>query len=90
MNGKRTPLEIALTIGVGTGILSNVVTVAKEFHKIGEEIAPRTQEYIGIIGSGAVEYGLPVLACLGGLVLGGVAVKATDQYLKNRKVQRIL
>ncbi|PIZ33680.1 MAG: hypothetical protein COY38_05260 [Candidatus Aenigmarchaeota archaeon CG_4_10_14_0_8_um_filter_37_24] len=82
---KRTLWGIVITAGVGAEMLTNVFEITKTFYEIGEKIAPRLQEYVGSIGSGAVEYGLPGLVCLGTLVLGGIAVKATDQYLLNRR-----
>lgn len=82
---QRTLMDIVLTTGVGAGMITNVLVTTKTLYETGEKIAPRVQEYIGSIGSGAVEYGLLGSVCLGTIVLGALAVKATDQYLLNRK-----
>ena len=82
---KRTLWDIVITTGVGAGMLTNVFETTQGFYEMGEKIAPRIQEYVGSIGSGVAEYGLPGVACLGTLVLGALAVKATDQYLLSRK-----
>lgn len=83
---KRTLGDILLTTGVGVGMLTNCFEITKTFYEMGEKIAPRIQEYVGSVGSGAVEYGLPGLACLGTIALGAMAVKATDQYLVNKRI----
>lgn len=82
---KRTFWDIIITTAVGEGMLLNTFVTTKAVHKVGEEIAPRIQEYVGSICSGAVEYGLPGITCLAAITVGAIAVKATDQYLLNRK-----
>ena len=82
---KRTLCDIVLTAGVGVGMLGNVFETTQRFYEMGEKIAPRIQEYVGSIGSGVAEYGLPGVVCVGTFALGALAVKATDQYLLSRK-----
>jgi hypothetical protein len=82
---KRTLFDIVVTTGVGTGMLTNVVVVTKHFYEIGEKVAPKIQEYVGSLGSGIIEYGLPTIAFGGALSLVPMAVKAIDQYLLNKK-----
>ena len=85
---KRTLWDIAITTGVGVGMLTNVFENTQRLYEMGEKIAPRIQEYIGSIGSGVVEYGLPGVACVGTLALGVLAVKATDKYLLDERVKQ--
>jgi len=82
---KRTLGDIILTTGVGAGMLTNCFEVTKTFYEMGEKIAPRIQEYVGSVGSGVAEYGLPGLVCLGTIALGAMAVNATDKYLLNKR-----
>ena len=82
---KRTLWDIVITTGVGAVMLTNVFETTQRFYEMGEKIAPRIQEYVGSIGSGVAEYGLPGVVCVGTFALGALAVKATDQYLLSRK-----
>lgn len=90
MDGKRTLEDVLMTVGVGAGMAANVCECTNNFHKYGEKIAPRIQEYVGSMGSGAIEYGLPAMVAIATAWLGVLAVKATDQYLLNRKGRAIL
>lgn len=89
MNGKRTLVDMVLTLGVGAAMLTNISVRTEKAHNFGEKIASNLQGYVGSIGAGAVEYGLPSFAALGTIALGLIAVRATDKYLMNRKRESI-
>jgi len=82
---KRRTLDILLTTGVGVGMITNFAVSTTTFMGLGEEIAPRIQEYVGSIGSEVVKYGLPLAASLAATGFGVIAVIATDKYLRNKR-----
>jgi hypothetical protein len=81
MEKKRKLTDIVTTAGIGVTTTVGGIEVIKTAVDIGDRIAPHIEKYAGSIGSGAVEYGLPVVAGLGLLSFIYTATKATDNYL---------
>ena len=84
---RRSLWNILITVGVGGGMITNVIQSTETLYKMGEEIAPKIQGHVGSIGSEAFRYGLPGIAFLGTLAVGVIAVVATDKYLLDRTNQ---
>ncbi len=82
---KRNLTDIVTTIGVGVTATVGGIKIIERGIDIGDRIAPHIEKYAGLIGSGAVEYGLPVILGLGTLSFIYTATKATDRYLLEQK-----
>ena len=85
MEKKRKLIDIVTTGGVGISTLLGGIGIVKTAVEIGDSIAPHIEKYLGIICSGAVEYGFPVAVGLGALSMVYTATKATDKYLLEQR-----
>lgn len=82
---KRKTLDDIITIA-NVGALSTLggIKLVKVVYEVGEKIAPQAEKYVGLIGYGAIKYGLPVLVALGAGCVVCTAIKATNNYLSER------
>ncbi|MBS3170780.1 hypothetical protein J4223_03285 [Candidatus Woesearchaeota archaeon] len=85
MEKKRKLTDIVTTAGVGITTTVGGIELIKIAEDIGDRIAPHIEKYVGLIGSGVVEYGLPVVVVLGMFYFISTATKATDNYLLERQ-----
>lgn len=78
--------RVAADVGVGSSMLVNILYATEYMAQKGNDLAAVAQDYAGSAGSGAVKYGLPIVAFIGTLALGVLAVRATDYYIANGKL----
>ncbi|MGM5488577.1 MAG: hypothetical protein ACQESG_06520 [Nanobdellota archaeon] len=84
MEKERTLTDIVTTAVVGLTTFVGGVEITKGAMDLGDKMAPHIEKYTGWVGSSAVEYGLPVDAGAGMLVVLYTAIKATDNYLSGK------
>ena len=66
---------------VGSHMLVSVAKCTEFAIEEGHNLAAVVQDYAGNLGSGIVEYGLPIATLIGTLAVSALAVKATDSYM---------
>ncbi|MFW6225746.1 MAG: hypothetical protein ACOC3V_02150 [bacterium] len=81
MEKKRKLTDIVTTAGVGITTTVGSIEAINTMVDLGDRMAPHIEKYVGLIGSGAIEYGLHTMAGLAMLSLIYTATKATDNYL---------
>ena len=81
MEKKRKLIDIVSTAGIGLTTIIGGIEVIKTAADMGDRIVPHIEKYVGLIDSGAIEYGLPVAVGLSMLSFIYTATKATDNYL---------
>ena len=87
MKNKRKLDDIAITAGVGITTTYGGIELIQRAVDVGDKVAPHIEKYVGLIGSNAFEYGLPVLIGLGVSYFVYTAAKATDRYLLEQRIE---
>lgn len=83
---KRRSLNHILEVsGTGLIMLAGAARLTTWWYEVGKDVAPKVQEYVGTIGSGAVEYGLPGAALLVTSLATLKVIGMTDNYLVNKR-----
>ena len=76
---KRNLGTILNDTAVGITMTLGGIEIFETMYKLGQQIGPEIQEYVGRIGSGAVEFGLPGLYAVAAVPLIYKTVKAIDR-----------
>jgi len=87
MSEKRTLADIAACSAVGTSILANAINLTITFYNLKEKMSPELQEYIGTWGTTLLGYGGPTIILGSNVIVGGIAVVATDAYMRSGHIK---